>query len=64
MIICGVFLILTGSAGITAAYSKNQCVAFIVRSFECVKKNIVWFHGNDDNVNLHCFLCWSHYFEE
>ena len=31
MIMCGGFLILTASVGVSAAYSKNECLAFIVR---------------------------------
>ena len=31
MIMCGGFLIVTASVGVSAAYSKNECLAFIVR---------------------------------
>jgi len=30
MIACGAFLIVTASVGVSAAYSKNECLAFIV----------------------------------
>jgi hypothetical protein len=30
MTMCGVFLIVTASIGIAAAYTKNHCLAFVV----------------------------------
>ena len=30
MIICGSFMVITASVGVTAAYSKNECLAFVV----------------------------------
>jgi hypothetical protein len=30
LMICGSLLIVTGSLGVSAAYSKNECLAFIV----------------------------------
>lgn len=33
MIMCGGFLIVTASVGVSAAYSKNECLAFIVRIY-------------------------------
>jgi hypothetical protein len=29
MIVCGAFLIVTASVGITAAYTKNECISYL-----------------------------------
>jgi hypothetical protein len=31
MIISGAFMVVTASLGVTAAYSKSECLAFLVR---------------------------------
>jgi hypothetical protein len=46
MIICGSFLIVTASVGVSAAYSKNECLAFVV-SPKIIYKAIVRFPRNE-----------------
>ena len=51
MIICGAFLIVTASVGVAAAYSKNECLAFLVSHVG--SKSIVWVLGHVHYVNLY-----------
>ena len=51
MIICGAFLIVTASVGVAAAYSKNECLAFLVS--HAVSTSIVWLLGHVHYVNLY-----------
>ncbi len=51
MIICGAFLIVTASVGVAAAYSKNECLAFLVS--QRFVTFIVWLLGHVDYVNLY-----------
>ncbi len=50
MIISGCFLMVTAAVGVTAAYSKNQCLAFIVSIVTMI--NTVWIHGNEHNAHI------------
>lgn len=53
MIICGAFLIVTASVGVSAAYSKNECLAFIVRILHSLTISKVWLPWNEYYVDLY-----------
>ena len=51
MIMCGGFLIVTASVGVSAAHSKNECLAFLVM-FSLL--NLLWNYSLD---SLACRSC-------
>ena len=72
VIICGFFLLVTASIGCTAAASKNEALAFIVREIYFGKKfysyvftfYVVWVHVYEYYADF--YLSWyiySHYHE-
>lgn len=54
MIMCGGFLIITASVGVSAAYSKNECLAFIVRMVIGNLHCLVWLPWNVHHAYLYC----------
>ena len=55
MIMCGGFLIVTASVGVSAAYSKNECLAFIVRMV-FILTFLVWIPWNVHHACLYSSL--------
>lgn len=53
MIVCGFTLLVTASVGCTAASSKNECLAFLVRWDNVMMLSIVWVYGDVDNADIY-----------
>ena len=54
MILCGAFLIVTASVGVAAAYSKNECLAYLVKLDAL--NSLVRLYGHVHNANIHCLI--------